>query len=129
MTDKNNDKSSPHRFNRREILGSAIGIAGAAAGAGLIGNAQAQPPGGPGGPGGGPIPDAFQTPSLFRLESDVRDCQVTGEIPDDLTGAFYRVGPDAQYPLRQGNIPFDGEGHVSMFRIKNGRADYKSRYV
>ncbi|MDG2177055.1 MAG: carotenoid oxygenase family protein [Gammaproteobacteria bacterium] len=126
MTDKNNDKTSQHRFNRREILGGAIGIAGAAAGAGLIGNAQAQPPGGP---GGGPIPDAFQTPSLFRLESDVRNCQVTGNIPDDLNGAFYRVGPDAQYPLRQGNIPFDGEGHVSMFRIKNGRADYKSRYV
>ena len=38
MTDKNKDKSSQHKFNRRDILGGAIGIAGAAAGAGLIGN-------------------------------------------------------------------------------------------
>ncbi len=47
----------------------------------------------------------------------------------DLNGAFYRVGPDPQYPLHPRDIPFDGEGHVSMFRIKNGRVDYKSRMV
>jgi carotenoid cleavage dioxygenase len=46
-----------------------------------------------------------------------------------LNGAFYRVGPDPQYPLHPRNIPFDGEGHVSLFRIKNGRVDYKSRFV
>jgi carotenoid cleavage dioxygenase len=46
-----------------------------------------------------------------------------------LNGAFYRVGPDAQYPLHPRNIPFDGEGHASMFRIKNGRVDYRSRFV
>ncbi len=28
-----------------------------------------------------------------------------------------------------GNIPFDGEGHVSMWRIKDGGVDYKSRFV
>ena len=80
-------------------------------------------------PGGGPMPAEFQTPQLFRLESDVHDCQVTGKIPEDLSGAFYRVGPDAQYPMNPRNIPFDGEGHVGMFRIKDGRADYKTRYV
>jgi carotenoid cleavage dioxygenase-like enzyme len=68
-------------------------------------------------------------PPLYRLEAEVRDCQVEGKIPDDLNGAFYRVGPDAQYPLHPRNIPFDGEGHVSMFRIRNGRVDYRSRYV
>ena len=72
----------------------------------------------------------MRTPtSLYRLEADVRDCEIDGKIPADLNGAFYRVGPDAQYPLRPGNIPFDGEGHVSMFRIKNGRVDYRSRFV
>lgn len=118
-------KIDTHTFDRRQFLGGAIGIAGAAAGAGVIGNAQAQPPG----PGGGEMPAEFQTPQLFRLESDIHDCQVTGTIPDDLNGAFYRVGPDPQYPLPPRNIPFDGEGHVSMFRIKDGRADYKTRYV
>ena len=123
----NNDKTNKHTFDRRDFLGGAIGIAGAAAGAALgSATAQAQPPTGP---GGGPMPAEFETPQLFRLESDVHDCQVTGKIPDDLNGAFYRVGPDAQYPMNPRNIPFDGEGHVGMFRIKDGRADYKTRYV
>jgi len=62
-------------------------------------------------------------------EIDVRDCEVEGQIPADLSGGFYKVGPDPQYPLAPGNIPFDGEGHVRVFRIKNGRVDYRSRYV
>jgi carotenoid cleavage dioxygenase len=66
---------------------------------------------------------------LYRVEMDVRDCQVEGRVPTDLAGAFYRVGPDPQYPMLKGNIPFDGEGHVSMFRIRNGRVDFRSRFV
>ena len=72
----------------------------------------------PGLGGGGP----------FRSECDIRDCDVDGEIPLNIDGAFYRVGPDWQYPPMKGNIPFDGEGHVSMFRIHNGHVDFKSRY-
>jgi len=128
MTDKsnnsNNSKHEKHTFNRRQVLGGAIGLAGAAAGVGLAGSAQAQPPG-----NARPTPPEMQMPELFRLEADIQDCQVTGRIPDDLNGAFYRVGPDPQYPLRPGNIPFDGEGHVGMFRIKDGRVDYRTRYV
>lgn len=66
---------------------------------------------------------------LYRVEADVRDVEVEGTIPSDLNGAFYRCGPDFQYPQDPRNIPFDGEGHVSMFRIRNGRVDYKSRFV
>jgi carotenoid cleavage dioxygenase-like enzyme len=64
----------------------------------------------------------------FRAEVDIHDCDVEGDIPLNIDGAFYRVGPDWQYPPMAGNIPFDGEGHVSMFRIKNGHVDFKSRY-
>jgi carotenoid cleavage dioxygenase len=64
-----------------------------------------------------------------RAEADVRDCVVEGKIPEDLSGGFYAVGPDPQYPLSPGNIPFDGDGHIRLFRIKNGRVDYRSRYV
>jgi carotenoid cleavage dioxygenase-like enzyme len=85
-------------------------------------------------PTGAPPPDAIpvsmrRPTTSYKLEADVRHCDVEGKIPSDLNGAFYRVGPDPQYPLHPRNIPFDGEGHVSMFRIKNGRADYKSRVV
>ncbi len=71
-------------------------------------------------------------PELFKatgFEADVHDCQIEGRVPADLNGAFYRTGPDPQYPLHPRNIPFDGEGHVSMFRIHNGRVDYRSRFV
>jgi carotenoid cleavage dioxygenase len=66
---------------------------------------------------------------LYRVEMDIRDCEVEGKIATDLSGAFYRVGPDPQYRMQKGNIPFDGEGHVSMFRIHNGQVDYRSRFV
>ncbi len=68
-------------------------------------------------------------PQLYRLEADVRNIEVEGKIPADLNGAFYRTGPDAQFPLHPGNIPFDGEGHASMWRIQDGRVHYRSRFV
>jgi carotenoid cleavage dioxygenase-like enzyme len=83
------------------------------------------------GPSGAPdIPLSMRRQTaLSRIEADVRDCEITGKIPADLSGAFYRVGPDPQYPLLPRNIPFDGEGHVCMFRIRDGRVDYRSRMV
>ena len=144
--------SDENPIDRRSFVTGALGAAAGIGAASLLGEtAQAQPPGPPGGPGGrggpggprgagpggppgaagrggrGGAPASGST--LYRLEAEVRNCQVTGTIPSDLNGAFYRVGPDAQFPLMPGNIPFDGEGHVSMFRIKNGRVDYRSRYV
>jgi carotenoid cleavage dioxygenase-like enzyme len=74
-------------------------------------------------------PTSPRPPELFRAELDIRDCEIEGKIPSDLNGAFYRTGPDAQYPIAKGNIPFDGEGHVSMFRIKDGRVHFRSRFV
>ena len=66
----------------------------------------------------------------FRAEVDLADCEVDGQIPTELRGSFYRVGPDFQYPPRfPQNIPFDGEGHVGAFRIADGRVSLKSRYV
>ncbi|HYM36746.1 MAG TPA: carotenoid oxygenase family protein, partial [Steroidobacteraceae bacterium] len=64
-----------------------------------------------------------------RIESQVPDCEVEGKIPSACDGAFYRVGPDYQYPPNPNNIPFDGDGHISMFKIANGRIDYKDRFV
>ncbi len=125
-------KDETQEFDRRTLMAGALG----AAALGAIGSAAAQPPAGP--PAGGPparpneptLSTLMQMPSrLYRLEADVHDCEVTGKIPTDLNGAFYRVGPDAQYPMARGNIPFDGEGHVSMFRIKDGRVNYRSRFV
>ena len=69
----------------------------------------------------------FYTP--FRMEVDLRDCEVDGRLPADLRGSFYRIGPDFQYPPRLPNIPFDGEGHLGVFHFADGHVDYRSRYV
>jgi len=119
------------KLDRRSFMSGALGAAAGIGAAALASSAaRAQEERYPGVPPDEELRPSMRRPaSLYRLEADVRDCEVTGEIPSDLNGAFYRVGPDPQYPLRPGNIPFDGEGHVSMFRIKNGRVHYRSRYV
>lgn len=65
-----------------------------------------------------------------RLEVDLGDLEVEGEIPHEIDGAFYRVAADHQFPPKyEIDAPFNGDGMVSMFRIKDGRAHLKSRYV
>jgi carotenoid cleavage dioxygenase-like enzyme len=127
---KENDSSTQR--GRREVLLTV------AAGAGLLinevaGLARTKPSGllfppdrsafGGGGSAGG---------GVHRSQNDLYDCEVEGSVPSDLDGVFYRVGPDPQYPKSAkyvNDIPFDGEGHVSMFRIKDGHVDYRSRYI
>jgi carotenoid cleavage dioxygenase len=125
MTDKN------ETIGRRGFVGGALGAAAGIGTASLLGQStsRAQPPGGPGALPPDISPNFVRPVSSFKLESTIYDCDVDGEIPLDLNGAFYRVGPDPQYPLAPGNIPFDGEGHASMFRIRNGRCDYRTRFV
>ncbi len=124
--------------DRRQFMGGALT---AAAGAGTaLTAAAADAPQAPAGAGTVPLGSSIEKryapeapagrgPKLFREEQDIRYCEVDGKLPADLSGAFFRVGPDPQFPLRQGNIPFDGEGHVSQFRFENGNVHFKSRYV
>ena len=130
MTEK--DQELDRRSFVTGALGAAAGIGVSALLAPTRTRSKRPPAGAP--PAGGPPPDAIpvsmrRPATSYKLEADVRHCDVEGKIPADLNGAFYRVGPDPQYPLNPRNIPFDGEGHVGMFRIKNGRVDYKSRFV
>jgi carotenoid cleavage dioxygenase len=123
--------------DRRQFVGGALTAAAgvSAALASSAAGAQQAPPGSAA-PLGSTIekryaaePATPRGPRLFRQEQDIRYCEVDGKLPVDLSGAFFRTGPDAQFPLRAGNIPFDGEGHVSSFRFENGNVHYKSRYV
>src|SRR5690606_9032689 len=123
-------------LGRRDFLGAAaLGTGAAIAGlasssavaqstaSGLVDFPDAPGTFGSGGSAGG---------SVNRAEIDLHDCEVEGDLPRDLDGVFYRVGPDPQYPKDPKyarDIVFDGEGHVSMFRIKDGHVDYKTRYA
>lgn len=79
------------------------------------------------------FPDSFMfcgvnAPS--RIEVDVGDLEVVGEVPREIDGAFYRVAADHQFAPRFANdVPFNGDGLVSMFRFHDGHVSVKSRYV
>jgi len=70
----------------------------------------------------------FNAPS--RIECDIYDLVVEGEIPQEINGFWYRSIPDPQYPPKLGWDTFlSGDGMVSLFRIEDGHADFKMRYV
>lgn len=76
----------------------------------------------------GPAGAGFFSPE--RFEADVYDCEVEGTIPEEIDGAFVRVGGSWFYPGKNGDTnPFSPEGYISSFRIKNGIVDYKGRWV
>ncbi|MGO9607399.1 MAG: carotenoid oxygenase family protein [Candidatus Binataceae bacterium] len=65
----------------------------------------------------------------WREEGDAYDLKVDGEIPRELDGALYRVGPNPHFkPLGRYHW-FDGDGMVHGFILKDGRAAYRNRYV
>jgi carotenoid cleavage dioxygenase len=75
-----------------------------------------------------PIYKGFNMPG--RYEGDILDLEVDGDIPADLDGAFYRVAPDPAFPPLHGtDIYFNGDGHISQFRFKNGRVNYRGRFA
>lgn len=65
-----------------------------------------------------------------RYEADILDCETRGTIPADMNGAFFRLGGEWFYPPK---FPDDAilhsDGHASVFRFKNGRVSYRSRFV
>jgi carotenoid cleavage dioxygenase len=70
----------------------------------------------------------FFAPQAF--EADVIDCEVVGTVPAGLNGAFVRVGGDWAYPPRHADdAVFNQDGYVSRFRFRDGKVDYKGRWV
>jgi carotenoid cleavage dioxygenase len=70
----------------------------------------------------------FNTPS--RIEADIFDLAHEGEIPRGLSGAFYRVQPDPQFPPRLGDdISFNGDGMISRFHFHDGQCDFRQRWA
>ena len=65
-----------------------------------------------------------------RFEADMFDCEVEGELPPDMAGTFYRACYDRQYPARiEGDAVFNEDGAIDMFRIGDGRVDFRTRWV
>lgn len=76
------------------------------------------------------VPDfaGFNAPS--RIECDIYDLIVEGEIPTEIDGSWYRAIPDHAFPPKFAHDTYlSGDGMVSLLRIENGHADFKQRYV
>ncbi|KAL1799700.1 hypothetical protein ACET3X_000042 [Alternaria dauci] len=63
-----------------------------------------------------------------RFQGEISDLVVFGQIPKEINGTFYRIMVDPFYP-RDDDVPVEGDGNVSAFRIHNGHVDMKIKYV
>ncbi len=70
-----------------------------------------------------------QSKMPMRFEADVFECEVEGEIPAELEGAYYRTVGDRQYPSLENDIILNGDGIASMFRFQDGHVSFRTRYV
>ena len=61
-------------------------------------------------------------------ESDF-ELRVTGDMPADLAGAFYRNGPNPQFAPRGNYHWFGGDGMIHAVHVEGGKARYRNRYV
>ncbi len=75
-----------------------------------------------------PVYSGFDHPG--RIEADIFELEVHGQVPRELRGAFYRVAPEPQFPPLLGyDTVINGDGMVGSFRFQDGHVDYRSRYV
>jgi carotenoid cleavage dioxygenase len=70
----------------------------------------------------------FNAPS--RVECDVYDLVIEGNLPPEINGAWYQSVPDPQYPPMLGHDTYlSGDGMVRMLRFENGHVDFSQRYI
>ncbi len=62
-------------------------------------------------------------------EMEVARCEVIGEIPEALSGAFLRNGSNQQYEPRGPYHLFDGDGMIHAVYLENGQAGYRNRWI
>lgn len=65
------------------------------------------------------------------VEADVRELPlISGAVPHDLDGAFFRVAPDPQFPPLAGDdIWFNGDGMVTRLGFADGAVSLRQRWV
>jgi len=79
-----------------------------------------------------PYPDHPQLRGNFaplRMECDLEDLIVEGEVPADLCVDYFRNGPDPQYPPRGQHHWFAGDGMLHAFYVADGRIRYRNRWL
>lgn len=62
-------------------------------------------------------------------EGEIYELVVTGEIPTDLRGTFFRNGPNPQHVLNERHHLFDGDGMIHAFEFMDKRIRYYNKWV
>jgi carotenoid cleavage dioxygenase len=65
----------------------------------------------------------------LRMECERDHLTIEGEIPKDLDGTFYRIGPSPQFAPRGIYNPLNGDGMVHAFEVRDGQVSYRNRWV
>lgn len=67
----------------------------------------------------------------LHVEHELFELPVTqGEIPGDISGTYYRIGPNLKYRPQQGVYGFHlGDGMAYGLYFEDGRAHFKNRWV
>ncbi len=65
----------------------------------------------------------------WRMEGVAEDLEVTGRIPHELAGTYYRNGPNPAFEPPGRYHWFDGDGMIHAITLDDGRAHYRNRYV
>ena len=64
-----------------------------------------------------------------EYDYDHSQLRVEGEIPKNLVGAFMRDGPNTAYEPNHYVYPLDGDGMVHAVYFRDGKVQYKNRWV
>ena len=65
----------------------------------------------------------------WRMEGVAEDLEVTGAIPRDLNGTYFRNGPNPAFEPMGRYHWFEGDGMIHAITLRDGRAHYRNRYV
>jgi carotenoid cleavage dioxygenase-like enzyme len=65
----------------------------------------------------------------WRMEGVADDLTVTGRIPRELNGTYYRNGPNPAFEPAGRYHWFDGDGMIHAITLRDGRAHYRNRFV
>jgi len=74
------------------------------------------------------IPDATSNLAPIPMECDAPHLVIRGELPRGLNGTLYRNGANPQFAT-PGAHWFFGDGMLHAFRLENGRASYRNRWI
>lgn len=63
------------------------------------------------------------------MECECAHLTIEGDVPGDLDGTFYRIGPNPQFAPRGNYNPLNGDGMVHAFRVHARKVSYRNRWV